>query len=133
MTALSITAVRATSDTVTSRVRFGATIAVAQPVYLDTADSEHKLGINTGTTTADIKGISMTPGVDGGYGIIATGGSIYLVGPTMTVGETYFLGGSGEIVPRADVTSTKIVTRLGTASTANVLKLSIEATGITHG
>lgn len=131
MTALSVTAVRATSDTEVVRVKYGATVAAGNPLYLDT--SKYKLGANTSTTLANVTGIAMTPGVDDGYGVMAKSGSIYLVGPTMTVGETYFVGASGEIVPRADIVSTKVVTRLGTASTANVLKLSIEATGITHG
>lgn len=133
MTALSVTAVRATSDTDSERVKYGATVAAGNPLYLDTVTNKYKLGINTGSTTAAVKGIALTPGVDDGYGLIAKTGSIYLVGPTMTVGETYFLGAAGEIVPTADVTSSKLVTRLGTASTANTLKLSIEATGITHG
>jgi len=75
----------------------------------------------------------MTPGVDGGYGIIATSGSIILVGTTMAIGETYYAGATaGEINPDADVTTGWYVSRLGTAASATQLDLSIKATGITH-
>lgn len=129
-----ITAVRPTSDTVQDRVTYGATIAAGQPVYLDTTDSEYKLADNNASaTTAKAYGIAITPGVDAGYGYVARGGSIVLVGTTMIVGATYFLGGTaGEIIPEGDFATGDNVTRLGTASTATTLKLSIEATGIAH-
>lgn len=129
-----ITAVRPTSDTIQERVLYGATISAGQPVYLDTTDAEHKLAdCNASATTAKAAGITITPGVDAGYGYIARGGSIVLVGTTMVVGTTYYVGGTpGEIVPESDLTTGDYVTRLGTASAATVLKLSIEATNIQH-
>lgn len=135
MAALSgITAVRPTSDTQVSKVVYGATVSAGNPLYLDTADNEHKLADNNASAaTAAAKGIAVTPGVDGGYGYIATGGSIILVGTTMAVGETYYVGPTaGEIIPDADLTTGHNVTRLGTAETTTQLKLAIEATGITH-
>lgn len=130
----SITAVRPTANTVTRNVTYGATIAAGQPVYLDPADNEHKLADNNASaTTAKVSGIAMTPGIDGGQGLIAINGDIILVGTTMAVGETYYAGATaGEIVPDADLATGNIVTRLGTAATATQLNLSIEATGITH-
>lgn len=133
MAALSgITAVRPTADTVIEKVIYGATVSAGQPVYQDTADGEYKLtDADASLATAKARGIAMTPGVDGGYGIIARSGSIILVGTTMTQGVTYYVGPTaGEIVPDGDVASADYVTQLGTASSATQLRLAIEATGI---
>ncbi len=131
----SITAVRPTANTkMTGPVAFGDTISAGQPVYLDSTDSEYKLAdANASSTTATTKGIAVTPGVDGGYGYVATGGSIILVGTTMAVGETYYVGATaGAINPDADLTTGWYVSRLGTAASTTQLDLDIKATGITH-
>lgn len=131
----SITAVRPTSNTQVSSVVYGATIAAGVPVYSDSADSDqHKAtDADDSEATATAKGITITPGVDGGYGLLATRGSIILVGTTMTVGTTYYCGATaGEIVPEGDLGTGDYVTRLGTAATATQLDLDIEATGIVH-
>jgi hypothetical protein len=130
----SITAVRPTANTITRNVVYGATVAAGQPVYQDSTDSEFKLcDANLSLAAANVQGIAMTPGVDGGNGIIATGGDIVLVGTTMAVGETYYVGATaGDIVPDADLTTGWHVSRLGTASSTTNLKLSIQATGIVH-
>jgi hypothetical protein len=135
MAALSgITAVRPTANTQTSKVVYGATISAGQPVYLDSTDSKYKLAdANLSAAAATVRGIAMTPGVDTGYGIIATSGSILLIGTTMGIGENYFCGATaGEINPDADVTTGWYVTRLGTAASATQLDLSINASGIVH-
>lgn len=130
-----ITAVRPTASTQLSPpVLYGGTLSAGVPVYLDTADNEHKAAdANASATTAKVVGITITPGVDGGHGYIAKSGSIILVGTTMAVGETYYAGPTaGEIIPDGDLTTGDIVTRLGTASTTTQLDLDIRATGITH-
>jgi len=136
MAALSgITAVRPTANTVPSQpVFYGGTLAAGIPVYLDTADSKHKAADNDASaTTAKVAGITITPGVDGGYGYIAKQGSIILVGTTMAVGTSYYLGATaGEIVPEADLGTADYVTKIGTAATATQLDLDIRATGILH-
>ena len=135
MAALSgITAGRPTANTRFFQGVYGATIAAGQPVYLDATDSKYKLAdANLSAATAASRGITMTPGVDGGYGIIATSGGIILVGATMGVGETYYVGATaGEINPDADLTTGWYVSRLGTASSATQLDLSISSTGIVH-
>lgn len=130
----SITAVRPTSDTVYILVTYGATISAGQCVYLDAADNKYKLcDNNLSLAAATIKGVAITPGVDAGYGLVATGGSIILVGTTAAVGETYFAGATaGEIIPDADLATGNYISRVGTASSTTQLKLAIEATGITH-
>jgi len=137
MAALSgITAVRPTANTIaTAPIMYGATIAAGQSTYSDTADSgKQKLAdANDTAATAVVKGIAITPGVSGGYGYIATGGSIILVGTTMVVGETYAIGQTaGSIVPVSDLTTNDRVTILGTAASATQLDLQIKATGVQH-
>jgi hypothetical protein len=126
-----VTAVRpAAIATQTRIIPYGATIAAGQPVVrvagvavLADADASEAL--------AEAEGVAITPGVDGGFGIVAFGGSIVLVGTTMSVGTTYYVSPTaGGIMPAADLASGDFVTRLGTAASATQLDLSIEATGI---
>ena len=126
-----ITAVRLTADTKsTPPVRYGATLGIAIPVYLDVSDLTHKAADNDASVSTDaVVGLTITPGVNGGY--LATGGSIILVGATMAVGVTYYLGSTpGEIVPESDVSTGDAVTRIGTASTTTQLDLDIKVTNI---
>ena len=130
-----ITAVRPTSNTVVAGpVLYGATIAAGQSVYLDSSDKKYKLAdCNASVTTAAVRGIAVTPGVDGGYGLVAIGGSVVLVGTTMAVGETYHVGATaGTIVPDADLTTGDYVSRIGTGASTTQLDISIKATGIVH-
>lgn len=127
-----ITAVRPTSNTdVINRV-YGATISPGQPLYQDSADDEFKLAdANASAATANAKGIAITPGVDTGYGLIAKGGSIILVGTTMVVGEQYYVSPTaGSIIASSELTTGDYVTLLGVAATTTQLNLTIKATGI---
>lgn len=130
----SITAVRPTSDTVYILIMYGETISAGQPVYLDAADNKYKLADNNASSaTATIRGVSITPGVDLGYGLVATSGSIILVGTTAAVGETYYVGATaGQIVPDGDLATGNYVSRIGTASSTTQIKLALETTGVTH-
>lgn len=129
----SITAVRPTANTRVQTVTYGATIAVGQSVYLDPADNEWKLADCDDTaTTAGERGvaIAITPGVDGGQGLIATGGSIILVGASMTVGTQYIVSDTaGGIKPEGDKSTGDRVTNLGNAASATQLDLNTRATG----
>lgn len=127
-----ITAVRPTVDTAIERVKYGATVAPGQTVYLDSADGEYKLAdADVAANAAAARGVAITPGVDGGYGLIAIGGGIILVGTTMTVGAMYVGSDTaGGIKPNADLTTGDFVTNLGRASSATQLELDINATGI---
>jgi hypothetical protein len=133
MAALTITAVRPTADTVVTNqpVLYGATLAAGVPVYRNAADSEHLAADCDATeATRDVKGITLTPGVDGGYGYLAYRGSVILVGASMTEGAKYYLGPTaGEIVPFADLGSADYVVEIGTAISATELKLGIDDTG----
>jgi hypothetical protein len=114
---------------------YGATIGIAQPVYQDATDNnEAKLAdANASTATAAAVGIAITPGVDTGYGYVATGGSIVLVGTTMVVGQQYFVGPTaGEIIESSELATGERVTLLGVAASTTQLDLTIKATGITR-
>ena len=129
------TEIRAGSATVVSSlVTYGATITFGNPLYLDTADNKYKLAdCNNTSTQAALAAIAITPGVDTGSGLIATSGDITYTGTTFVVGHTYFVGQTaGSIVPHADLTTNDWVQRIGTAISANTLRLSIEALLIQH-
>lgn len=129
-----ITAVRPTANTSQRTLLYGATIAVGQPVYQDATDNnEAKVAdANASTATAAAVGIAITPGVDTGYGYVATSGSIILVGTTMAVGEQYYVGPTaGQIIAASELATGDRVTLLGVAASATQLDLTIKATGIT--
>lgn len=127
-----ITAVRPTATTKHKLVKYGATIAAGVPVYLDAATQKYfPADANLSALSAAAVGVAITPGVDNGYGYIAIDEPIELVGATMVVGETYYVHATaGQIIPASDLTTGYYVTRLGTASTATQLDLSIQATGV---
>ena len=129
-----ITAVRPTENSVERKVKYGATVAAGQPLFQDPTDSKFEpADANLSDIAAAAQGIAITPGVDDGFGLMAIQGDIVLVGTTMAVGETYYVDATaGQIIPDADLTTGYRVTRLGTAVSATVLRLAIEATGITH-
>jgi hypothetical protein len=126
-----ITAVRPTTNTIVDRVTYGATVAAGSTVYFDSANNEYPLADCDATVlTAATKGIAVTPGVDGGQGYIAKGGSIVLVGATLVVGETYIQSDTaGGLKPIGDKASGDFVTIIGTASTTTQIDLAINATG----
>jgi hypothetical protein len=133
MAALSgITAVRTTSNTRIEQGTYGATVSAGQPVYKDVADSKWKLADSNDTAAkASVVGIAVTPGVDAGGAIIAKGGSIVLVGTTMTVGKPYYVGATaGSLVPESDLTTGDYVSKVGTASSATEMIIGLEATGV---
>lgn len=126
----SITAVRPTSNTTFTRVQYGATISAGQPI-VKSGTTYVLADANASSTLAAAEGIAITPGVSGGYGLMATGGSIILVGTTMVVGTTYLASRTaGGIMPASDRTTGDYVTSLGTASTSTQLDMSIVATGV---
>ena len=125
-----ITAIRPTAFTQVQIVQYGATISAGQAIVK--SGTKYVLAdANASAALAAAQGVAMTPGVDNGYGIMATGGSVILVGTTMTVGETYLVSDTaGGIMPNADRSTGDYVTRLGTAAAATQLDLAIQATGI---
>jgi len=125
-----ITAVRPTLNTKLQLVAYGATISAGQPLYKDETDRLYKLAdSNASTATATVRGIAITPGVNGGYGYIATGGSIILVGATMTVGAVHFNGPTAGTIDTVSSTG-DYVTPLGAAASETQFDVAIVNTGI---
>jgi hypothetical protein len=88
---------------------------------------------NLSDAAAAAVGVAVTPGVDNGWGLIAFGGPIILVGATLVVGETYVVSDTaGGIMPISDLSTGERCTILGTAATTTQLNLDINATGITR-
>jgi len=125
-----ITAVRPTQFTQLRIVQYGATITAGQPIVK--SGTKYVLAdANASAALAAAEGIAMTPGADNGYGVMAFGGNIVLVGTAMTVGDTYLVSpAAGGIMPNADRATGAFITRLGVAASATQLNLSIEATNI---
>lgn len=131
----SVTAVRPTATTKTSLVVYGATISAGQALYLDSADNKYKLAdANVSLAIAAVKAVAITPGVDGSYGLVATSGTIVLVGASGgVVGDSYVVSATaGGITQHGDLTAGQYVSRIGTLSSATEMLLAIEATGILH-
>jgi len=118
----------------TEIVQYGATVAFGQPLYLDTGTNTYKLADSNNTVVeAQLACIAITPGVAGGYGLIARTGLVTYTGTTFVVGRSYFVGQTaGSIIPSADLTTGDWVQRIGTAVASDTLKLSIEVVGIQH-
>lgn len=129
----SITAVRPTTNTTTKEVTYGETIDAGEVVYFDSVDAEYKLADASASASAVVAGIAMTPGVDGGRGIIATGGNIILVGTTAAVGGVYVVSATaGKIAPEADISSGEYVSVIGVASSTTQLNMNILNSGVAH-
>jgi hypothetical protein len=125
------TAMRPTADTVIRKVQYGATVALGDTLYLDTADNLYKLGDSNDTAAkANVTAIAMTPGVSGGYGIVALSGGVMFIGSTFVVGDPQYVGRTpGRI--ETSVASTDYTTSLGLASAATQLELKIQV-GVAH-
>ena len=132
MADLTITAVRPTATTRFELVVYGATVAVGDVLYFDTTDLEWKLADCDDTQATSQAGcLAMTPGVDGGYGIVATGGSVVLVGASMTAGDSQVLSGTaGKIQQDADLASNDWIVQIGRAESSVQIKLAFDSLGI---
>ena len=126
-----ITAVRPGSSATQIRiVKYGATVAAGDSLVrsgekyvLSDADSSAAL--------AAAEGVAVTPGVDEGWGIMAYGGPIVLVGATLAVSTRYLASDTpGKIKPDTDLASGDWSTLMGTAATTTQLNLLIDASGI---
>lgn len=113
------------------RVQYGATVTQGQPVYSDSTDSnKYKPADADAQASAAADGIALTPGVSGDVGYIVTSGPMN-VGATLVVGATYVVSTNpGGIAPIADLASGDFTTILGVATTAALLEVNINASGI---
>ena len=106
-------------------VQVGEAVTQGQPLYQLASDQKYyKADANASAASAAAKGVAMTAASTDGYVILARSGSIIL-GATLVVGETYFVGATaGEINPAADVTTGWYPRLLGQAISASELTLA---------
>lgn len=134
MTDISITAanVARASSSGTEQGTAGATITAGQVVYLDAADNKYKLADSNSATVAARTpvGIALNGASNGQPLAVHKRGSI-TIGGTLTPGVAYYLSDTpGGICPVADVGSGEYATLLGIASSASVLKVDIQESGV---
>ena len=115
-----------------SRVVVGESVVQGQPGYLNTSDNKYyQCDADDTAAKAVCAGIFLTPASTNGYAVLALSGTSVSFGATLTVGQTYVLSGNkGGIAPIADLASLDYVTHLGVASTAAILPLDINVTGV---
>lgn len=134
MSDVSITAASVLKSTTSSTDRgtAGATITAGQPLYKDSNDGYRlKPAIGTSQAAAAAVGVALHGAADEQPIEYTTEGS-YTAGGTLTVGQVYVVsaGAAGGIAPYSDLASTNYVTVLGVATTAALLKLKINVSGI---
>jgi hypothetical protein len=129
-----ITAVRPTALTRETKGQYGETVGIGKSLYYNVSTRLWMLAdANLSETAADVRGVSITPGVSGGWGYIAVGGKILIIGPTLAVGMTYFCGATaGDIAPAGDLTTGWRVSRIGLARTTSELELDLKSSGVLH-
>lgn len=114
----------------------GEAISQGEPVYRSALDSYYYKADADAEASADVKGIAVTPaGSSGDRFVLAankSGSTADInLGATLTQGETYVVStNAGKIAPITDLTTGDYVSYLGVASSATILKMKTNATGV---
>ncbi len=110
-------------------VQAGEALTQGQPVYLS-GGKYYKADADAGAVNAAAVGIVMTPAATNVYFLMTITGATIDLGATLTVGETYVVSGTaGAIAPIADLATGDWVTIVGTATAADTIVLTMDATG----
>ena len=134
MADLTITAgnVIAGSDARIAQGVAGATVTAGQVVYLDSADGRFKLA-DSDAATAPVRlpaGIALNGASNGQPLSVAQAGSVTM-GATLVAGTTYYLSDEpGGICPLGDLTTGDFTVVVGMATTAAVLVVHIQSSGV---
>lgn len=117
---------------IVTRGTAGASLTAGLVVYADSSDGGKYKAADcvTSAATAAAVGIALHAAADEQPVQILTSGPI-TIGGTVVAGTSYILSTSGGICPDADKTTGDRVVRLGYASSASVLQVSIQNTGVT--
>lgn len=108
----------------------GATITQGMPVYKDLTDNNKwKPCALTSAAAALCGGIALCSASSGQPLKILKSGRI-TIGATMVLGEPYFVGAAGAIIPAADLANGNYVTYLGLAVTTAILDVQIHVSGV---
>lgn len=111
----------------------GGTITAGMSLYQDAADSDHLKGCDTSgaAALASCVGIALNSASDGQPLSYAPTGSTLNIGGTVVLGTIYCCSETaGGIQPSTDVGSGEFVTVLGVATTAALLQLKINVSGV---
>src|SRR5258705_6368877 len=133
MTDISITAANvvgsgsATRETMTA----GVAVTAGQAVYLDSATNTYKLSDSNLVGAKTCRGIALNSAAASQPLTIQKNGTI-TIGGTLVKGTTYCQSTTpGGICPQADITTAGDLVILGVATSATVLSLNIQNTGVT--
>lgn len=131
MADLTISTVKVASDrSRTSTVQAGATIAIGELVYLNTATQKYELADASAASTANVAGMAITPAAADEYFLFVASQDIEL-GAILTAGSFYYLSATaGKICPHADLVSTNVVSQLGYAESTSQMGINITNTGV---
>lgn len=114
-------------------VQAGEAITQGMPVYLSSTDGKYyKADANASSSTAQARGIALTPASTNGYFIIHNAIGAYInLGATLTVGTTYVVSATaGAICPIADLTTGDYPCILGTAYSSSLLLTAYSFAGV---
>lgn len=132
MTDISITAasVLAAAAAVKESGIAGATITAGQAVYKD-ANGKYQLADADGAAALRVPtGIALNGAAVNQPMFVARSGAV-TIGATLTAGTAYYLSDDpGGICPLADVTGGDYIVLIGLATSASVLNVDIQATGV---
>jgi hypothetical protein len=134
LTVTAASVVKSTGATLTAASEvYGETVTAGQSVYRKSTDSKIYKAQSDGTAEeATAIGIALVGGAVGQPAVYQTGGLI-TIGATVAIGTIYVVSATaGGIAPWADLASTNYVTIVGIGSTAAVIAMSINASGIQH-
>jgi hypothetical protein len=110
----------------------GATITAGQAVYRDASTGKYLLADNDSATAGATEpvGIALNGAASGQPLAVLTKGPV-TIGATLTAGTDYWLSSTaGGICPRADLGAGDTAVLIGTASSATVLDVAIQNTGV---
>ncbi len=109
----------------------GATTIAGKVCYLDSADSKYKLADSNGAAALRAPvGIALNGASDGQPLVVHEAGPL-TIGATLVPGVAYYLSDTpGGICPVADVGSGEYPTILGIATSATVLNVNIQQSGV---
>ena len=114
----------------------GQATSIGDVLYLDSSDSKYKLADADASGTAEATHLALSAAsADADYVVVLKlDSSVDLqvdLGATLTVGTTYVVSATaGKIAPESDLLSGDYVTHLGVASTADLLDLKLNVTGV---
>ena len=134
MADVSVTAsnVQANASAIRRRGIAGEAITAGQPVYRNSSDGRiYRADANDTEAKAAAVGISVGEASGAGQAIEYQDDLTVTIGGGLTVGTTYAVSATvGGIAPVADLVTDDYVTILGVATTASVLKIAINVSGV---